>query len=64
MGEDVNFSLANQPLGQVLEILPVSNITTVEDGGFQFLVLFEREPMPNLDYSKVVSAQVAFLTII
>lgn len=47
-GPQANFSLASKPLGQVLEIVPLDNITTVGKGMFEFQVLFKGQPFENI----------------
>ncbi|VVB72884.1 Uncharacterised protein [uncultured archaeon] len=43
-----DFSGASKPLGQVLEIVPLDNITTVGKGDFQFQLLFNGKPFDNM----------------
>jgi hypothetical protein len=47
-GPNSDFSLASEPLGQALEIVPLDNITTVGDGEFAFQVLFQGQPFDNI----------------
>lgn len=47
-GPNSDFSLANKPIGEKLEIVPLDNITTVGKGDFGFQVLFDGKPMDNL----------------
>jgi len=47
-GPNSDFSLAPKPIGQMLEIVPLGNITTVGDGEFEFQVLFQGKPFDNL----------------
>lgn len=46
---DADFSIASQPIGQDLEIVPLDNITTVGNGDFQFQVFYMNEPFPGID---------------
>ena len=39
-----NYAPASQPIGQTLEIVPLSNITTVGDGEFEFQLLYLGKP--------------------
>ena len=43
-----NFAPASQPVGQTLEIVPLSNITTVGDGEFEFQLLYLGKPFDNI----------------
>ncbi len=43
-----NFAPASQPIGQTLEIVPLSNITTVGDGEFEFQLLYLGKPFDNI----------------
>jgi len=47
-GPDSDFTMASKPIGQMLEIVPLDNITTVGDGEFQFQVLFQGQPFDNI----------------
>jgi len=43
-----NYAPASQPIGQTLEIVPLSNITTVGDGEFEFQLLYLGKPFDNI----------------
>ncbi|MHC1687195.1 MAG: DUF4198 domain-containing protein [Methanothrix sp.] len=43
-----NYAPASQPVGQTLEIVPLSNITTVGDGEFEFQLLYLGKPFDNI----------------
>jgi hypothetical protein len=43
-----NFAPASQPVGQTLEIVPLSNITTVGDGELEFQLLYLGKPFDNI----------------
>ena len=43
-----NFAPASQPIGQTLEIVPLSNITTVGDGEFEFQLLYLGKSFDNI----------------
>jgi len=45
---DADLSLTSKPIGQVLEIVPLDNITKVGKGDFQFQLLFNGEPLDNI----------------
>ncbi|MGV8174123.1 MAG: DUF4198 domain-containing protein [Methanothrix sp.] len=47
-GPNSDFALASRPIGQVLEIVPLDNITAIGKNDFQFQVLFQGQPMDNL----------------
>ena len=48
-GPEADFSKASEPVGQLLEIVPLDNITAVGEGDFQFQVLFNGEPFSGAD---------------
>jgi uncharacterized GH25 family protein len=47
-GPGSDLSLASKPLGQMLEIVPLDNITTVGKGELRFQVLFKGLPFDNI----------------
>jgi uncharacterized GH25 family protein len=47
-GPSSDFSLASKPVGQTLEIVPLDNITTVDEGELRFQVLFNGLPFDNI----------------
>lgn len=48
-GPDSDYSLASKPVGQILEIVPLTNITEVGKGDFQFQVLYQGQPFSEID---------------
>jgi uncharacterized GH25 family protein len=47
-GPDSDFALASKPLGQILEIVPLDNITQAGKGNFQVQVLYKNNPFDNI----------------
>lgn len=52
-GPNSDFSLASKPTGQMIEIVPLDNITTVGKGEFEFQVLFQGQPLDNITVTAV-----------
>lgn len=48
-GPDSDYSIASKPVGQMLEIVPLTNITEVGEGDFQFQVLYQGKPFSNME---------------
>ncbi len=49
VGPDSDYSLASKPVGQILEIVPLTNITEAGKGDFQFQVLYQGQPFSDLE---------------
>lgn len=47
-GPNSDFGLASRPIGQMLEIVPLDDITAIGKSDFQFQVLFKGQPIDNL----------------
>lgn len=47
-GPDSDFTLASKPLGQILEIVPLDNITLAGKGDFLVQVLYQNKPFDNI----------------
>jgi uncharacterized GH25 family protein len=48
-GPDSDYSIASKPVGQILEIVPLTNITEAGTGDFQFQVLYKGEPFSDIE---------------
>ena len=48
-GPDSDYSIASKPVGQILEIVPLTNITEAGKGDFQFQVLYQGQPFSDID---------------
>lgn len=48
-GPDSHYSIASKPVGQMLEIVPLTNITEVGEGDFQFQVLYQGKPFSDME---------------
>jgi uncharacterized GH25 family protein len=53
VAENLDFASVSVPVGQMLEIVPLDNITTLGTGDFKFQVLFDGKPASGLDVSLV-----------
>ncbi len=47
-GPDSDFTIASKPLGKILEIVPVDNITQAGKGDFKVQVLYKNQPVSNI----------------
>ena len=48
-GPESDYSIASKPVGQILEIIPLTNITEVGNGDFEFQVLYQGQPFSDLE---------------
>jgi uncharacterized GH25 family protein len=48
-GPDSDYSIASKPVGQILEIVPLTNITEAGNGEFQFQVLYQGQPFSDIE---------------
>jgi len=48
-GPDSDYSIASKPVGQMLEIVPLTNITEAGNGDFQFQVLYKGKPFSDIE---------------
>jgi uncharacterized GH25 family protein len=48
-GPESDYSIASKPVGQLLEILPLTNITEAGKGDFQFQVLYQGQPFSDIE---------------
>ena len=48
-GPDSDYSIASKPVGQILEIVPLTNITEAGKGDFQFQVLYQGQPFSDIE---------------
>lgn len=48
-GPDSDYSIASRPVGQILEIVPLTNITEAGKGDFQFQVLYQGQPFSDIE---------------
>lgn len=48
-GPDSDYSMALKPVGQILEIVPLNNITEAGKGDFQFQVLYQGKPFSDIE---------------
>jgi uncharacterized GH25 family protein len=48
-GPDSDYSIASKPVGQILEVVPLTNITEAGNGEFQFQVLYQGQPFSDIE---------------
>jgi uncharacterized GH25 family protein len=48
-GPDSDYSIASKPMGQILEVVPLTNITEAGKGDFMFQVLYQGKPFSDIE---------------